>query len=58
MEWNKDEEWPVPQSKVELKKIANMDLNWLDCPDPNLQDSSATTQLQTDSDDFSIPFFW
>ncbi len=33
MEWNKEEEFPVPKSQSELKKIATMTFDWLNCPD-------------------------
>jgi len=48
MEWNKEEEHPVPKSKMELNKIAIMEFNWLDYPD------LAPTK---NSDDLSIPTF-
>jgi len=33
MEWNKEEEHPVPKSELELTKIATMTFDWLNCPD-------------------------
>jgi len=33
MEWNKEEEQPVPQSESELNAIASMTFDWLDCLD-------------------------
>ncbi len=32
MEWNKEEECPIPKSESELKKIATMTFDWLACP--------------------------
>ena len=33
MEWNAAEGWPIPKSEAELKKIATMEFDWLECPD-------------------------
>jgi len=30
MDWNKEEERPVPRSEMKLHKIATMEFNWLD----------------------------
>jgi len=32
MEWNKEEERPIPKSEQEFNKIATMIFDWLDCP--------------------------
>jgi len=32
MTWNAAEGCPIPKSKAELKKIATMEFDWLDCP--------------------------
>jgi len=32
MEWNKEEECPIPRSELELNKIVTMTFDWLDCP--------------------------
>jgi len=30
IEWNKEEEYPIPKSKQELNKIVTMTFDWLD----------------------------
>jgi len=39
MDCNKEEEQPIPRSETELKTIATMEFDWLDCP--NLAQSEA-----------------
>jgi len=35
MSWNAAEGQPIPKYEAELKKIATMEFDWLDCPDLN-----------------------
>jgi len=55
MEWNKEKECPVPQSKSELNAIATMTFDWLDCPDHTQADTVEWPQINTE--DLSIPSF-
>jgi len=55
MDWNKEEEWPIPRSEVELQAIATMEFDWLDCP--VLAQSEAVDKPIIDTDDLSVSSF-
>jgi len=48
MEWNKEEENPVPRSELELNKIASTTFDWLDCPDLAQADTMDRPQIDTE----------
>jgi len=55
MDWNKEEERPIPRSKTELQEIATMEFDWLDCPD--LAQSEVVNQPIIDTNDLSVSSF-
>jgi len=55
MIWNKEEEYPVPRSELELSKITSMIFDWLDYP--NLALANMVDCPQIDTKDLSILFF-
>ncbi len=55
MSWNAAEGWPIPKSKAELKKIATMEFDWLDCPD--LNQAEDVTHPAMGAEDLSVITF-
>jgi len=55
MVWNAAEDRPISKSEAELKKLAIMEFDWLDCPD--LNQAEDTTRPAMGAEDLSVVTF-